>query len=176
MNHQKTSIPPIGFESLYRDLNGLARSRLHHVGGRTYLDTTALVHDTYARLASANQKNFPTKGHFLAYCGQVMRSVIIDTVRAASADRRGGQGEAVTLTTLLLDSHADEDANEREILAVHEALDQLKVLDPKLETIVELKYFGGMTELEVGEAMGMSERAVSREWERARALLRALLA
>jgi RNA polymerase sigma factor (TIGR02999 family) len=163
------------FEDLYRDLKGIARSRLHSVGGRTYLDTTALVHDTYSRLAQANEKNFPSKGQFLAYCGQVMRSVIIDTVRAAGADRRGGANSQVTLTTELLDSHAVDAGSEKEILGVHAALSQLKTIDPKLESIVELKYFAGMTEAEVALALGMSERSVSREWERARALLRALL-
>jgi RNA polymerase sigma factor (TIGR02999 family) len=166
---------PFQFQDLYRDLKGIARARLHSVGGRTYLDTTALVHDTYSRLSTANSKHFATKGEFLSYCGQVMRSVIIDTVRAAHADRRGGYQNQVTLTTELLDAEVSDAGSENEILGVHTALEQLKLLDHKLESIVELKYFAGMTEAEIAEAMGISERTVSREWERAKALLRALL-
>jgi RNA polymerase sigma factor (TIGR02999 family) len=164
------------FASLYNELRHLARSRLRTVGGRTYLDTTSLVHDAYTKLAAQEAKNFETKGHFLAYCGQVMRSVIIDMVRAAQTDRRGNGEAAVTLNTVIMQSSADPSTFDDEAIRVNDALAQLKIIDARLEKVVEMRYYAGLNEREIAEALGISERTVSREWERARALLRAMLA
>jgi RNA polymerase sigma factor (TIGR02999 family) len=163
------------FESLYSELRQLARSRLRTLGGRTYLDTTSLVHDAYTKLAAQEGKHFATKGHFLAYCGQVMRSVIIDLVRAAQADRRGNGEVALTLNTAIMQSSADSSSFDDEAIRVNDALAQLKLVDPRLERVVELRYYAGLSDREIAEALGVSERTVSREWERARALLRAML-
>jgi RNA polymerase sigma factor (TIGR02999 family) len=166
------------FESLYSDLKLVARSRLRTVGGRTMLNTTMLVHDTYARLAQSNRSasSFPSHGQFLSYCGHVMRSVIIDLARERLAQRRGGGEPDVELNTEVMQSEALTEDDSLDVLRVHDSLAQLKALDPRLETIVEMRYFAGMSEPEVADALGVSVRTVSREWERARALLRAMLA
>jgi RNA polymerase sigma factor (TIGR02999 family) len=165
------------FETLYDELKIIARSRLRTVGGRTMLDTTMLVHDTYARLAQSNRNasSFPTHGQFLAYCGQVMRSVIIDLARERLALRRGGGEANVELNTEIMQSAEAIADDSLDVLRVHDALAQLKTLDVRLETIVEMRYFAGMSEPEIAAALGLSVRTVAREWERARALLRVLL-
>ena len=165
------------FSALYEELKRLARSRLRTVGGRTILNTTMLVHDTYERLAKAQGARFSSNGQFMAYCAQTMRSVIIDLVRANLADRRGAGETPLELNTEIMQSAAqrqtDDDA--LDVLRVHDALSQLKAVDVRLEQVVEMRYFAGMTERETAQALGISERTASREWERARALLRAML-
>ncbi|MGL4230510.1 MAG: ECF-type sigma factor [Casimicrobium sp.] len=163
------------FAIFYQDLKQLARSRLRTVGGRTILDTTMLVHDTYERLASSHSKEFPTRGQFMAYCAHVMRSVIVDLVRANLAQRRGGGDSHVTLNTEVMREADTASADAFDVLRVHEALAQLRDVDPHLEQIVELRYFAGLTEDETAAVLGISDRTVTRHWERARALLRAIL-
>ncbi len=164
------------FSALYPDLKRLARSRLRTVGGRTMLDTTMLVHDTYARLAQSQSGHFATTSQFMAYCAHVMRSVIIDLVRANLAERRGGGEKPLQLNTEIMQAAQDvESGDSLDVLRVHDALAQLKQLDPRLEQIVEMRYFAGMTERATADALGFSERTARREWDRARALLRVLL-
>jgi RNA polymerase sigma factor (TIGR02999 family) len=163
------------FNELYPELKRVARSRLRTVGGRTLLDTTMLVHDTYTRLALSNSAAFANNGRFLAYCAQVMRSVIIDLARERLAARRGGGACSVELNTEIMLSAAATADDSLDVLRVHDALGQLKVLDPRLESIVEMRYFAGLSESEISQALQLSVRTVSREWERARALLRAML-
>jgi RNA polymerase sigma factor (TIGR02999 family) len=164
------------FDQLYVDLKRVARSRLRAVGGRTLIDTTMLVHDTYARFSQAQRGAFASDGQFLSYCGRVMRSIIIDLAREQLAARRGGGQEVIELNTEIMQSaQASSGDDSLDVLRVHDALAQLKLLDPRLENIVEMRYFAGMSEPEIASALGIGVRTVSREWERARALLRAIL-
>jgi RNA polymerase sigma factor (TIGR02999 family) len=165
----------VWFNDFYEDLKRLARSRLRVVGGRTVLHTTMLVHDTYTRLAESAAARFSDRSQFMAYCAQTMRSVIIDLVRAHLAERRGGGHAHVELDTELMQSATDVDTDSLDVLRVHDALAQLRALDPRLEKIVEMRYFAGMRDAETAEALGIGLRTVTREWERARALLRAVL-
>ena len=150
---------------LYADLRRLARSRLRKSGDMTLLDTTALVHESYLRLNGSRRLDFPDRHHFLAYAAKVMRAVVVDLVRARLADRRGGEAEHVTLHTTVVDgkaTHGDE------VLRVHEALDELAALEPRLAQVVELRYFGGLSEAEVAAALGVTDRTVQRDWQKAR--------
>lgn len=152
---------------LYADLKRLAHSRLRRVGEMTLLDTTALVNESYLRLG-ASAADFPDRHHFLAYVAGVMRSVVVDLVRARLADRRGGSAEHVTLNTAVVDSaHRHED----EVLRVHEALGDLAQADPRAAQVVEMRYFGGLTEPEIAQALGVTERTVQRDWHKARLFL-----
>ena len=100
-----------------------------------------------------------------------MRSLIIDQVREQRALRRGGDLEALTLDTAV----ADGIGKDLDIERVHAALDELAALDPALSRLVELRFFGGLTAVEIGELLKLSERTVQREWRKARALLVTLL-
>ena len=153
---------------LYADLRRLARSRLRKAGEMTLLDTTALVHESFLRLNGGRALDFPNRHHFLAYAAKVMRAVVVDLVRARLADRRGGEAEHVTLHTTVVDGKA---TREDEVLRVHEALDELAALEPRLAQVVELRYFGGLSEAEVAAALGVTERTVQRDWQKARMFL-----
>lgn len=158
------------YADAYRELRRLARARLHGGGRNTVLDTTALVHESYLRLARHGEVEFADRLRFMVYAGRVMRSVIIDLVRERQAERRGGDAAHVTLTTQL-GEHIAADAGEAEILRVHEALDELAKLDARMAQVVELRYFAGMTELEIAQALGVTDRTVRRDWQQARMFL-----
>jgi RNA polymerase sigma factor (TIGR02999 family) len=157
---------------LYRQLRILARARLRHGGRQTLLDTTALVHEAYLRMASAGLGEQERRA-LLAYAGRTMRSVIVDFARKRQADRRGGHAHVVTLT----DGHADATPSAAgQVLQVHEALLALEAIDERLARVVELRYFVGLSEDEIASALGLSERTVRRDWEKARLLLQRELA
>ncbi len=156
------------FSLLYDDLRRLARSRLRQHQTRTLLDTTSLVHESYLKLVGQHALPVEDRRHFFAYAAQVMRSVIVDFARARLAERRGGDAEHVVLDTALGDGVV---APEADALRVHEALQVLEQADPRLAQVVELRYFGGLTEAEIAQALDVSERTVRRDWEKARLLL-----
>jgi len=156
------------FATAYRELRTLARARLRTGGRNTLLDTTALVHESYLRLSKASDVQFPDRARFLGYAGQVMRSIIVDFARQRLTDRRGGDAAHLTFTVQLADGAV---AGEAEILRVHEALDELAKVDERMAKVVEMRYFGGLTEIEIAEALGVTDRTVRRDWEHARLFL-----
>lgn len=155
--------------ALYPELHRMAQARLAKNTPITLLDTTAMVHETYERLRGATRIEADCRGQFMAYASQVMRSVIVDFARKRRADRRGGGAIHVTLSTDVLDGHPSTDAD---IELVNEAVQELEGVDPRLKQVVEMRYFGGFNELEIADALGLSERTVRRDWERAKLLLR----
>ena len=155
------------FALLYADLQRLARNRLRSSGELTLLDTNALVHESYLRL-QAGGAAFPDRHHFLGYAAKVMRTVVIDVVRARQAERRGGDAVQVTMDTGLIGSLV---AHDDEVLRVHEALDELAAAEPRLAQVVELRYFGGLSEAEIAASLGITDRTVQRDWKKARLFL-----
>lgn len=153
---------------LYTDLQRLARRHMRDAGHMTLLDTTALVHEAWLRVAGAPGADFPDRRHFLAYAAQAMRSVVIDLVRARQAERRGGGQQHLTLDTAIADQVPQGDDD---ILRVHEALAELAQLEPRLAQVVEMRYFAGLREQEIAEALGITERTVQRDWQKARLFL-----
>ncbi len=160
------------FAAVYRDLHELARAKLRHHRTITLLDTTALVHESYERLAGAGRLAVEDRRHFFAYAARAMRSVIVDAARARLAARRGGGRPEATLDSRIADpARADDDR----VVAVDDALADLAKVNPRLAQVVELRFFGGLTEAEVAAALSVSERTVKRDWEKARMLLAAAL-
>jgi RNA polymerase sigma factor (TIGR02999 family) len=155
----------------YEDLRRLAKSRLRSNGPLTLLDTAGLVSDTYRRLALQHNLHIESRAHFLAYCSHIMRSIIVDLIRERNAARRGGGAPKITLNTSLGDALAADD----EPLRVDDALAELAALEPRLGQVVEMRYFGGYSEEEIAEALGITTRTVQRDWQKARILLRAML-
>jgi RNA polymerase sigma factor (TIGR02999 family) len=156
----------------YAQLRSLARARLAAGGHYTLLDTTALVHESFLRLQRAGHVAVNDEEHFLAYATKTMRCVVVDYVRRRKAERHGGGCAHTSLTA----AHAEQvSASDDEILEVHEALEVLASVDPRLVQVVEMRYFGGLTEVEIGQALGVTDRTVRRDWERARLLLAGLL-
>jgi RNA polymerase sigma factor (TIGR02999 family) len=160
------------FPSLYNELRRLARSRLAAGGRHTLLDTASLVHEAYLRMQRDGGVTLNDREHFLAYAATTMRSVVIDFVRRRNADRRGGGVEHVTLDTRAAEQLG---ASDEEILAVHGALETLAKVDPRLVSVVEMRYFAGLSDAEIAAALGLSDRTVRRDWDRARLLLAEML-
>jgi RNA polymerase sigma factor (TIGR02999 family) len=159
------------FELLYPDLRRIAHARLgsHQ---RDVMDTTSLVHECYLKFAQASRLAPEDRVHFLAYAASAMRSIIVDAARANLAQRRGGDAQHVTLDTNVAESVPGP---ESEILDVHAALDDLAKLDERLAKVVEMRYFAGMKDEDIGAALGLTDRTVRRDWEKARLLLASAL-
>jgi RNA polymerase sigma factor (TIGR02999 family) len=160
------------FSVMYGDLHRIAHARLQRHQSITLLDTTSLVHESYLRFLKTGQVQLSDRLHFLAYAARVMRSIIVDAVRKRQADRRGGDMVQVTLNTAIGES---VQAPEDEIARVGDAIADLAKLDNRLAQVVEMRYFAGLTEIEIAEALGVTERTVRRDWEKARLLLFAAL-
>jgi RNA polymerase sigma factor (TIGR02999 family) len=158
------------FAATYRELRQLARSRLRGGGRNTLLDTTALVHESYLRLNKSGELAFPDRTRFLVYAGRVMRSIIIDLVRQRQAERHGGDAQHVTLTGDVAE-RLGVPTGEEQILRVHEALLELEKVDDRMARVVEMRYFGGMTDAEVATALQVTDRTVRRDWQQARLFL-----
>jgi RNA polymerase sigma factor (TIGR02999 family) len=159
------------YASTYGDLRRLARSRLRAGRRHTLLDTCALVHESYVRFVSHGHLKLEDRVHFMRWAAQVMRSVIVDFARRRVAARRGGGAARITFDVEL----AAVATGEQEILGVHQALDRIAAIDPRMTQVVEMRYFGGYTEPEIAEALGVTERTVRRDWHKARLLLREAL-
>jgi RNA polymerase sigma factor (TIGR02999 family) len=155
------------FTATYSELHKLAHARLRSGGRDAVLDTTALVHESYVRFAELGRLDVSDRVQFFRYASQAMRSIIVDFVRKRQADRRGGLARQVSLTTGI----ASTGGGEVEILHVHEGLEKLEKVDPRMAKVVEMRYFGGMSDGEIAEALDVTDRTVRRDWEKARLLL-----
>jgi RNA polymerase sigma factor (TIGR02999 family) len=160
------------FAAAYAELRRLARARLRDGGRDAVLDTTCLVHESYLRFVQAGELRAQDRLAFFAYASQVMRSVIVNSVRDRIAEKRGGERQPLSLSTnLAANVAADEDT----VLRVHEALEDLEKVNPRLVRVAEMRYFGGYSEREIAETLDITERTVQRDWEKARLILAAML-
>jgi|JI10StandDraft_1071094.scaffolds.fasta_scaffold464399_2 RNA polymerase sigma factor (TIGR02999 family) len=170
---QGADAPPLDWHEAYPELKKIARARLHSAGPSAGLNTTGLVNESYLRLATRiGQLDFQSRGHFYAYAAQTMRSVIVDLVRERQSQQRGANAAHVTLDTALQLAAPQDD----EALRVDDALKALATVEPRLARVVELRYFVGLTDAEIAEVLGLTDRTVRRDWDKARTLLQAMLA
>ena len=152
---------------LYGELRQLAASHLRGSGDRT-LQPTALVNEVMLRLLDANSIHISDRKHFFTTAAKLMRQILCDAARAKSRDKRGGDLQRAELVDAQLVS-IDMDTTSP---ALHEALAQLELLDPRMAHIVELRYFGGLEVGEVASLLELDERTVYRDWAMARAWLK----
>lgn len=162
------------FEALYPDLRRIAHARLRVQGGVAHLDTTALVHESFLRLVDVAELSLTDRKHFFTYASKTMRNIIIDFAREHLAERRGGGVAALQLDTQLANELGATDGDAT-LIAVNDVLLELEALDPALSQIVEMRYFAGYSDVEVAELLGISERTVRRQWDKARMFLLASL-
>ncbi|MEO8104465.1 MAG: ECF-type sigma factor [Betaproteobacteria bacterium] len=155
------------FSAWYPELKKIAHARLTRTGLQGSMQTTALVHDSYMKLATGPNRDFSNRLQFLAYASRTLRSIVIDTIREERALRRGGDLDLVTLDTAIQEGMGAA----IDVEDVNAAMDDLAKLDPALARLVEMRFFGGMSAVEIAETLGVSERTVQREWTKARALL-----
>ena len=173
-NHPDTRHPPPGelldlaVSQAYQELRAIAHRRLVGHAGAGTLSTTALVNETYLKLADSSPGEWGDRAHFLAVASIAMRHVIVDRAREHAALKRGGSPRAVTLDEE--SATADEQAEIE--LQLNEALDRLAEWDARLGRVVECRFFGGLTEAETAEVLGVTVRTVQRDWVKARVLLR----
>jgi RNA polymerase sigma factor (TIGR02999 family) len=161
------------YAQLYPEIKRVARARLAHAGSVTGLNTTALVHEGFLRMADLEGLQGATRGQFFAYVGQVLRSVVIDHLRSEGRSKRGGEQIMVTLS-------AAEDVpagggSAADLMAVDRALRRMAELDPPLYELLEMQAFAGLTIAEVAELRGVSSRTINRDLIKARGLLQMLL-
>ena len=156
----------------YADLKSIARSRIRDARSPRLIDTTALVHESWLKLSSVKHFKSENRRQFFVYAAKVMRSVIVDIAKSQCRDKRGGGVTDVTFDPAF-DERADATA---EPVRLDDALRELERSVPRLSQVVEMRYFCGLTEAEIADVLGVNERTVRREWEKARLMLREMLA
>jgi RNA polymerase sigma-70 factor (ECF subfamily) len=151
---------------VYNELHGLARSYMQRERSDHTLQPTALINEAYLRLAGHNV-DWQSRQHFIGVAANVMRRLLVDHARAHNAQMREGALHRVEMDDGLVLS----DERSREVLALHDSLDELERVNPRQAKVVELRYFGGFSVEEIGEILGMSPRSVKRDWALARIVL-----
>ncbi|MBI4624362.1 MAG: sigma-70 family RNA polymerase sigma factor [Verrucomicrobia bacterium] len=154
---------------VYRELRKLAAAKMGRESAAQTLQPTALVHEAWLRLGGEQQPNWQNRAHFFAAAAEAMRRILIDRARKRRARRHGG--DQVRVDADELDRVADLDRNDDQLLAVHEALDQLAAEDPKKAEFVKLRFFAGFTLEEAAHALGIPEGTAKRWWTYSRAWL-----
>lgn len=155
------------FALLYQRLRRLARRHLRgEAPGRT-LDTTALVHEVYLKLAPYAPDGWIGDEHLLALASRAMRQIVLDHARRRNAGKRGGEARRVSLdlSRLALDDRLEE------VMMIDQALNRLTEVDPRSAQLTEMRFFGGLSNEEISSALRLSVRTVEREWRKARAFL-----
>ncbi len=153
---------------LYADLRRLARSRMRRMGSITLLDTTGLIHETYLYLRDAKGLEFPDRKRFFGYASHVMRALAIDAARSRKTLKRGAGEAFVTFTTDIAGLAAPSCDD---VLRLNDALEELARADERLARVVEMRFFGGLSEAEIAECLDVTDRTVQRDWRKARLFL-----
>ncbi len=149
-------------------LRALAGHYMAHERAEHTLQPTALLNEAYLRLFDQSQVNWKNKAHFVAAAAQIMRRILVDHARQRAAAKRGGNRQRVELDEPnLAGPMADVD-----LIALDDALEELKSLNPRQARVVELRFFGGLTVKDTAYALGIAERTANNDWEFARAWLR----
>ena len=156
---------------IYEDLRGLAHRYMSGQRADHTLQTTALVHEAYLRLADQTNPNWQTRAHFFAVAARAMRHILVDYAKRYRSKKRGGGGLKIELDEAALVSPEES----KEIINLHEALESLATLDARKAKVVELKYFGGLNYDEIAEVLKISPVTVRRDWEFAKVWLYAEL-
>lgn len=165
MNQSNPSVDG-DFLALYQELRRVARAQLRRGGASLTLDTTAVVHEVYLRLAAASSR-WRDSQHFLALAARAMRQVVVDHARARGAVKRGAGLQRVDASEDVAQPGLPLD----ELLAIEHGLRRLERSDPRGAQVVELRFFVGLSQAEIATVLGLSERSVERDWRRARAFL-----
>ncbi len=159
------------FSVLYQELHRLAERQLRREGADLSIGPTTLLHEAWLDMSGRGGTTFPDRGRFMAYAARAMRALIVDYARRSRAQKRGGRGSAITLTS-------DESANDqglrldpRALEGLSDALEELADVDPQLAQLVDLHFFCGFSLPEIAEHRSVAPRTVQRDWQKARLLL-----
>lgn len=152
---------------VYEELRKLAAAKLAQEQPGQTLQPTALVHEAWLRLVGPEEVRFRGRGHFFAAAAEAMRRILIDRARRKHSVKRGAGAQRVHLEDLEIAVQADDDT----LLEVNEAVEKLSREDPDSAEFIKLRFFGGLTNVEAAQALGISERTARRHWSFARAWL-----
>jgi RNA polymerase sigma factor (TIGR02999 family) len=155
------------FPIVYRRLHEIAHAHLGRDGEGRTVSTTALVHEAYLKLVDAERVEWQDRNHFFSLASRAMRQILIDYARKHQASKRGGEMHRVDLDDVQIAVIDRADT----LVALDEALTRLATMSPRLAQVVELKFFGGLTEEEAAQVLGVTDRTVRREWTKARGWL-----
>jgi RNA polymerase sigma factor (TIGR02999 family) len=167
------------FGLVYRELRSLAHRQLGYGQRDGTLQTTALVHEAYLKLARRETLELRDRAHFFALAARAMRQILVDYARERLAQKRGGGALVLELDEGRSAASSPDDgpfASDAEVLALDAALTRLATLDERLGKLVELRFFGGLSVEETAKLLAVSDRTVKRDWRRARAFLHVELA
>jgi RNA polymerase sigma factor (TIGR02999 family) len=159
-------------EAVYGELRRLARRQMRHERGDHTLQATALVHEAYLRLCGSDTIEWKDRAHFFAVAARQLRRVLVDHARRVNSEKRGGGYIQFSLADA---DCAMVDRDER-LLAIDEALERLQALDERAAKVIELRFFGGLSEQEAAEALSISLATLRRDWEFARTWMASQLA
>jgi RNA polymerase sigma factor (TIGR02999 family) len=152
---------------IYRELRRQAERYMHGEREGHVLQTTALVHEAYLRLADCREMKWQNRAHFFAVAAQMMRRILVEFARANKAEKRGGAMNQVSLAEAL----AVAEARGTDVVALDDALQTLASLNPRQCQVVELRFFGGLSHEEIAEVLKVSVGTVRRDWSLAQAWL-----
>lgn len=155
------------FPVLYDELRILAERRLNRERRDHTLSPTALVHEAYLKLIDQTRTNWENRAHFFGIAAMAMRRILINYARQRNAEKRGGDAEVVTL----VDGDVAREARSDDLLALDEALDRLSEVSERAANVVVMRFFAGLTQEEIAEALDVSVPTVQRDWQTARAWL-----
>ena len=155
------------FAAVRGELDRVAHRYLARESSAHTLETGALVNEAYLKLIDQDRAQWQSRAHFMAIAAQAMRRILVDHARTKGARKRGGEAVRVAFE----DGLHGRDADNPDALAVHEALERLAAVDPTRARIIELRFFGGLTQPEIAEVLGLSLSTVERRWRLARAWL-----
>jgi RNA polymerase sigma factor (TIGR02999 family) len=156
-------------ECLHNELHRAAHHYMVHERPGHTLQTTALIHEVYLQLVDVRQLNFRNRAHFLALCARLMRRILVDFSRARKSHKRGGGQIQLSMDDVAAEAPAGLSPD---LLAIDEALKRLSLVDSRKAKVVELMFFGGLTEEETAGALDVSVETVGRDWKFAKAWLR----
>ena len=152
---------------VYNELRQLAAARMHQESNGQTLQATALVHEAWLRMVGDGNRTWQNRAHFFGAAAEAMRRILVENARRKSRLKRGGGQLRLDIEELDLAATSPDD----KVLLMDEALEKLRVEDPEKARIVVLKFFGGLTNQEVAENLGVTERTVERQWAYAKAWL-----
>lgn len=158
------------FPFVYKQLKAVAHRQLEMYPAQS-LDTTGLVHEAYLKMVDQDRATANDRGHFFRISAMAMRQVLVSAARHRMRQKRGAGVRPLTLT----DFDGGLAPELEDIVLVHDSLEKLRQIDPRLEKVVECRFFAGLTEDETAVALEVSVRTVQRDWRRARAWLRRYL-
>lgn len=155
------------FSAAYDELKRIAHRQLRNRAANATLSTTELVHEAFLKLSPGSETSWTNRAHFFGAASRAMRQILVDFARRRRAAKRGGSNPPVTLGAA--DARVEFELDE--MLALDAALERLDTVDTRLREVVELRFFGGISEQEIARMLGVSTRTIERDWLKARLFL-----